>query len=149
MDHLDNNRTRNNEVSDATQRVWVDATGRPTGAPSRRNAPSTPPQRRPQRNNNRKRRQNRITLIALLSLAAVLLITAVTVVVMMLLPSSSDNGRISKNVYAAGVNIGGMDKEQAIKALRDATDDTYTVLDMTVQVLDTEIILSPQETDAR
>lgn len=149
MDHFEENPMGNNEVSDATQRIRVDSSGRPSAPPSRRNTPATPPQRRRQKNNSRKRKQDRITLIALLSLVAVALIAVIIVVVMMLLPSSSDDGRIANNVYAAGINIGGMTKEQAVKALHDATDDTYTVLDMTVQVLDTEVTLAPAQTGAR
>ena len=88
-------------------------------------------------------------IIALCAIAAVLLIAVIAVVVTMLLPSSSDDDRIAGNVYAAGVNLSGMDREQAAKALHEATDNTYSRLNMTVQVLDTEIILSPELTGAK
>ncbi len=56
---------------------------------------------------------------------------------------------ILKNVFAAGVNLGGMTKEQAKRALHEATDDTYSRLDMSVQVLDSTVALSPKDTGAR
>ena len=42
-----------------------------------------------------------------------------------------------------------MTKEQAKRALHEATDGTYSQLDMSVQVLDTTVALSPKDTGAR
>lgn len=63
--------------------------------------------------------------------------------------SPTDDGLILKNVFAAGVNLGGMTKEQAKRALHEATDGTYSRLDMSVQVLDSTVKLSPKDTGAR
>lgn len=152
---------QNHELSDATQRVWVDSDGHPAPAPVHRGAPSGRAQnpgaspQRPSSGNNRsrrggekKKRRDRIAVIALCSIAAVLLIAVVVVVATMLFPSS-DDGIIRNNVYAAGVSLGGMNREQAADALHRAADNTYPRLDMTVQVLNTELKLSPTDTGAR
>ncbi|MBP3304532.1 MAG: VanW family protein [Oscillospiraceae bacterium] len=169
MDNFDETRIgkdsmtdQNHEVSDATQRVWVDSDGRPTAAPVHRGTtsnhaqnPGAFPQRSPSGNNRsrrgseRKKQQERIAIIALCSIAAVMLIAVIVVIATMLLPSSSDDSIIRNNVYVAGVNLCGMNKEQAADALHKATDNTYPHLDMTVQVLNTELKLSPADTGAR
>lgn len=169
MDNFDETRIgkdsmtdQNHELSDATQRVWVDSDGRPTPAPVHRSAPANraqnpgaSPQRSPsgnnrsRRDNERKKQRERIAIITLCSIAAVLLIAVIVVVATMLFPSSSDDGIIRNNVYAAGVNLGGMNKAQAADALHKAADNTYPHLDMTVQVLNTELKLSPADTGAK
>lgn len=143
------------EASDtgATQRVYVTDESISTTAP-------TPPPRQatsPHNNTNVKQRamaaaarkkKEKITIITLCSVVAMLLI-AVIIVIASTVGSSNDNGLIFKNVFAAGVDLGGMTPEQAKAALHQATDDTYSQLDMTVQVLDSTITLSPKDTGAR
>ena len=66
----------------------------------------------------------------------------------MLNGGDKDDGKILSNVYAAGVNLGGLTPEEAKTKLHDATDNTYGVLDMNVSILDTTIALSPDKTGA-
>lgn len=49
------------------------------------------------------------------------------------------NGIILENVSVAGVDVGGMTQTQAIDAVRQATDTTYTQTPMEVSVLDSKI----------
>ena len=113
-------------------------------APSRR---LTPEQRKASAAARRKR--EKIAIISLCSAAAVLLLAVIIIVTTVLFKAPTDNGLILNNVFAAGVDLSGMTKEQAKKALHAATDDTYSRLDMSVQVLDTTILLSPKDTGAR
>ena len=83
-----------------------------------------------------------------MGVAAILLI-GVIIAASFLLPKPHDDGLIPNNVFAAGVNLGGMTEEEAKQALSDATKDTYTKLDMSIQVLDTVVTLSPNNTGAK
>lgn len=162
MENFDESRTGTTEhptpkqdVSDVTQRVWVDADGHPTNPPTRRNspsgqrrsAPSTTGNRPRQKKSEQKKKQERIIIICLIVLSAILLVAAVLMIA--LFRSSKGNDAIASNVYAAGVHLGGMTKEEAIAALKKATDNTYSRIDMTVQVLDTQVSLPPQKTHAK
>ena len=106
----------------------------------------------PQRNRNKKRwyitKKEKITLITLGSITAVLLIAAI-ILISTMFAAPADDGRILKGVMAAGVNIGGMTPEQATAALEKATANTYSKLPMTVTVLDSQVVLSPENTGAR
>lgn len=145
----------------ATQRVYVSADGVSASAPTPpvRKAPSAgqPRQSAPQRRTSAeqrasaaaaRRKKEKITIISLAAAAAVLLI-AVIIVIVATVSTPNDNGLIMNNVFAAGVDLGGMTTAQAKTALKEATDDTYTQLDMTVQVLDTTVTLSPKDTGAK
>lgn len=78
-----------------------------------------------------------------------LLVAILIGVLVVTLRKPADDGKILNNVYAAGVNLGGMTPEQAKAALHGATDNTYGTLDMSVRLLDTEITLAPKDTGAR
>lgn len=143
------------DVAGATQRIYVD----PNGHTSTANPPSNTAPHRPapvrrgptaqQRSAAaRKRKQQRIAIIVLIGVAAVLLLIAAIIGIVSLAGSPVDNGLILNNVYAAGVNLGGMTKDQAKAALHKATDNTYSHLDMTVTVLDTTVILAAKDTGA-
>lgn len=93
-------------------------------------------------------KKERITIFVLLGVATLLLI-AVIIAASMIFSKPADDGLIPNNVFAAGVNLGGMTEEEAKQALQNATADTYTKLDMTIQVLDTTITLSPKDTGAK
>ena len=82
------------------------------------------------------------------SVTAVLLIAAI-ILISTMFSTPVDDGRILKGVMAAGVNIGGMTPDQAAIALDKATANTYSKLPMMVTVLDTQIMLSPEDTGAR
>lgn len=93
--------------------------------------------------------QNRKTMIIALSAVAAVLLIAVIAVCSALFAAPVDDGLILNNVYAAGINLGGMTPEQAKEALREATADTYSKLDMVVSVHDTELHFTPAKTGAR
>lgn len=95
----------------------------------------------------RKKDKQRLTIIILVCVAAALLI-GIIIAAISIFSTPQDNGQILSNIYAAGVNIGGMTQEQAKAALHKATDHTYSQLDMTVTVLDSTIVLSPKDTGA-
>ena len=137
--------------SDATQRVRVDA----AGTPSRRQAPQQSARRPAQppaaAAANRKRRnakRKRVTIITLSVIAAVLLIAIIATCAIMF-TSTEDDGLILNNVYAAGVNLGGKTPEEAKALLQDAAKNTYSKLDMVVEVHDTRITLKPADTGAK
>jgi len=153
---------------DATQRIYVDsqarpraprqdppaqrrtsATGgaarsRPSSASGNRNGGGNPRQKKPSffggKFNN--------TTIALFAVAGVLLI-GIIIALFFLFAEPADDGLILNNVYVAGVNIGGMTPAEAKAAVEEATKDTYTQLDMVVEVHTTEVPLTPSRTGAR
>lgn len=146
--------SRPQEVSDATQRVRVDANGRSQTSPARRSAtgstrPSSAAKTSGPQKNARKKQRQKNTLIILCCIAAVLLVAVIIIAVMLLRQGNTDDGLILKNVFAAGVDLSGMTQEEAKDALHEATDDTYTKLDMTVEVLNSTIALSPADTNAK
>ena len=149
-DHLDETRldlgTPEGEVTGATQRLSVQA----AGTPPRPN--STPGQRTNSAARRKataeKKKKEKILVITLCSVAAVLLIAAVIGIISLIRSDAPKDGLIQKNVFAAGVDLGGMTPEQAKNALHQATDNTFSKLDMAVTVLDTQILLSPKDTGA-
>lgn len=142
------------EVSDTTQRVRLDHAGHisqskgtaSTGSAANSVRRNVDAQRKAAI--ARKKRNRRIAVIAAISAAAFLLIAVIVICSMFFIPSPTDNGLILNNVFVAGVNLGNMTVEQATAAVHAATDNTYTQLNMVVQVLDTTIELSPQYTHA-
>ncbi len=150
----------NQDAFDATQRVYLDADGHPTTPPKPQPVPR-PPRPTPAERAAQKRRQQRITLISLCAAAAVLLIVLVIVLINALTKPPVDDGKILPNVTAAGVNIGGMTPEDAKKALHAATDQTYSKLDMVINInmsaskdaaqtpANTTLILSAEKTGAK
>ena len=80
-----------------------------------------------------------------------LLAVLIGVIAIFLLGTASDpyEGRILNNVIIGNVNVGGMTRSEAEKAVRSATDDTYTKQDMVIQLPDTTIRLSPADTGAK
>ena len=92
--------------------------------------------------------KDKIIIIVLLAVAAILLISVI-VAASIIFSKPSDDGLIPNNVFAAGVNLGGMTDAEAKQALIDATKDTYTKLDMTIQVLDTTVTLPAETTCAK
>ncbi len=121
----------NQDAFDATQRVHLDADGRPT-TPPRPQQPARPPRPTPSQRAAQRRRQQRITLISLCAAALVVLIVLGIVLVNVFNKANADDGKILPNVYAAGVNIGGMTPEEAKSALHAATDKTYSKTDMVI-----------------
>lgn len=62
---------------------------------------------------------------------------------------NKSDDRILSNVMVAGVNVGGMTQPEAIRAVKQATANTYTRQDMVVNISGTQIILSPKDTGAQ
>lgn len=140
-------------VSDATQRVNLSGERIPATPRPRNPRPAgAPPRRNPAGKTGKKRRfalskRDKITLIAIGAVIFALLVGTI-IGISVMFSSTPDDGLIQKGVMAAGVDLSGMTPEQAKQALKAATADTYTKLDMTVTVLDTTITLSPADTGA-
>ena len=93
-------------------------------------------------------KNRKITLIAICSACAALVLCLV-VGIWYYFSSTADDGKIYSNVYAAGVDLGGMTPEEAIQALHAATDGTYTTTDLVITFQEGTIPLSPAETGAK
>ena len=59
-----------------------------------------------------------------------------------------DDGLIYPNVSALGVDLGGMTPEEAVAAIHAATDDTFPVQSLTVNLPDTTLTLTPEQSGA-
>lgn len=81
----------------------------------------------------------------------ILLAVLIGIIAIVWLGTASDpyDGRILNNVLIADVNVGGMTRSEAEKAVRAVTDNTYTQQDMVIQLPDTTIRLSPADTGAQ
>ncbi len=123
----------NQDSFDATQRVYLDPDGHPT-TPPKPQQPVRPPRPSASERAAQKRRKQRIMLISIIAAAVVLLIVLGIILVNTLNKPAVDDGKIISNVYAAGINIGGMTPEQAKEALQKATAQTYSVKDLVVTV---------------
>ena len=93
-------------------------------------------------------KNRKIILISVCAVAAVFLISAI-VGIMFFFGNPGDDGLILNNVMVSGINLGGMTKAEAEDALHEATDQTYTLLDMVVELPDTTIHFSPANTGAQ
>ena len=62
---------------------------------------------------------------------------------------TKDDGCIYPNVFAMGLDLSGMTPEEAASALHAHTDTTFTAQNMTVQLPDRVLTLTPGETGAR
>ncbi len=159
---------RNSDMpSDATQRVKIDPGAKPvprrTGTPPQRRAPqqAAPNRQRtasaPARTGKKQTGKKGLAAlfgdqkmaVIILSIIAVVMLVSLVATILVMTASPKDDGLILNNVYAAGVNLGGKTPEQAKAVLREATSNTYTKLDMVVEVHDSEVILSPSKTDAK
>ena len=134
----------------ATQRVKIEniptSPVPPTPRPPRQSPENRSRGVAPQKRKHKMSRKDQNTIIALCAVAAVLLI-AIVIAVIAMAGNKNDDGLIKGNVYAAGVNLGGMTQEQAKAALAEAAQD-YDQLDMVVEVLDTTVLLTPGNTGA-
>ena len=92
-----------------------------------------------------KAKNRKIMLVSIFAVAAALLIGAVAAVWFLFLQDPNDH-LILNNVYVAGVNLGGMTKEEAQTALKNATDNTYSKNDMIVELPDVILSLTPADT---
>lgn len=86
-----------------------------------------------------------IRLAIIISACAVALIAIIGLIiglVIWLTPPKPDE-RIIDNVYAGGVNLGGMTREEAKRALHLKTDNTYSKQDMVINLPDATLRISP------
>lgn len=86
----------------------------------------------------------KVVMVALCAMALVIIIGFMSIFFL----STSDpyDKTILSNVFIADVNVGGMTKDEAISAVKQATSHTYPVLDMVVDLAGNELRLSPADT---
>ena len=94
---------------------------------------------------------NRNQKAVLVGTCSVVLILLIGIISLFLFGTSSDpyDGRILNNVTIAGVNVGGMTRSEAESAVEAVTGGTYTKQDMVVELPDTTLRLSPENTGAK
>lgn len=93
-------------------------------------------------------KDQRIAIIVGCSILLVLLI-ALIVGLIVYANRPGDDGKILPNVYAAGIDLGGMTPEEAASALHLATDKTFSQKDMIITLPDSSLTLSPEDTGAK
>ena len=85
--------------------------------------------------------------IALLALCAAALLLILSFMGIFFVSTSDPYDKtILNNVIVADVNVGGMTRDEAISAVKQATSHTYSVLDMVVDLEGSEIRLAPADT---
>lgn len=89
-------------------------------------------------------RKQRISIICGCIATAVILIAVI--VALLLNTGTTDNGKILPNVYAAGVNLGGMSKDDARSALQLAVNNALSRNPMVVNFPDGTLKLAPEDT---
>lgn len=89
--------------------------------------------------------------VLLISICAVVLVALIGTIVGIVFVSNADpyDNRILNNVSVAGINLGGMTKEEAQSALTAEFGDTYSKTDMVVILSDTVLTFSPADTGAK
>ncbi len=89
-------------------------------------------------------KNRKVVLVALCAVALILILGFMGI----FFASTTDpyEKTILNNVIIADVNVGGMTKEEAISAVKQATSHTYPVLDLVVDFAGKEIRLSPADT---
>ena len=92
--------------------------------------------------------RNRKIAIGAVCAAAAVLVLCLVIGIWFFFSSTADDGLILNNVYAAGVNLGGMTPEEAKAALHVLTDGTYTDMDMVITTNEGTLSLSPANTGA-
>lgn len=93
-----------------------------------------------------KARNKRIMLITVSLCLLLVLVAGIITGVYLLSRRTKDDGRILNNVIVAGVNIGGMTKEDAINAIRLTVEPKLTTESMIVWLDNDSLILSPEKT---
>ena len=88
------------------------------------------------------------TASAVLIVAISLIVVAAIFIGCAFLVRRNQSGVFAENIMIAGVNVGGLTKDDATSAIQEATRGTYTVIPMTVTVLDTQITIAPSVSGA-
>lgn len=99
------------------------------------------------RSSEERARIRKIFAISLCSVIAVALIASV-VCVWYFVAWPTSGGKILDNVIVAGINLGGMTRDEAEAVLRQNTDGTYTKQNMQIVLPDTIMELTPADTGA-
>lgn len=89
--------------------------------------------------------------VLLISICAVVLVALIGTIVGIVYVSNADpyDNRILNNVSIAGINLGGMTKEEAYAAIEMEFGDIYSETDMVVTLSDTVLTFSPADTGAK
>lgn len=89
-------------------------------------------------------KNRKIVLVALCGVALALILAFMGI----FFASTADpyDKTILNNVFIADINVGGMTKDEAVSALKQATSHTYPVTDMVVDLSGKELRLSPADT---
>ena len=90
--------------------------------------------------------KNRKIRLVAICCAALVLLGGIFCAAWFLLSGGIDDGKILPNVTVAGVNLGGMTKQEATRALYNATAYTYTGQDMIVELPEGQVVLSAANT---
>lgn len=83
-----------------------------------------------------------------LGLVVLTLLVAITGTTWWFLDYTQDDGLIYPNVFVYDIDLGGMTAEEAAAAIHAATDGTYAARNLTVELPDSTLILSPANTQA-
>ena len=89
--------------------------------------------------------------VVLICSCILLLAVLIGFIAMAIFGGGSDpyDGRILNNVIVANVNVGGMTRAEAERAVRAETDSTFSKQDMVLVLPDTTLYLSPADTGAK
>ena len=94
-------------------------------------------------------RNRKIAIITVCSAILVILLGIIFWMIPKFFSTPKDDGRILDNVYAGGVNLSGLTKEEARNALHLATDNTFSRRDMVIKLPDATITLPADKTGAK
>lgn len=131
-----------------------------TRTPAPRSRTQTGARKRPPQRNNRKKPASKLNfawlkdpkkrLIAIICAGVVVLALLLGLIfgLVALFTRDKEDDRILDNVVAGGVNLGGLSKEEAKRALHRVAED-FSTKDMVIQLPDATIRLSPAETGAK
>lgn len=86
-------------------------------------------------------------MIISISVVAVVLLAAIGIGTYFYLDATKDDGLIYSNVYALGINLGGLTPEEATAALNEAVADSYAQNNLTIELPDSSLVLTPSATD--
>lgn len=89
-------------------------------------------------------RRKKIIIISCVAVSIALIAAALGI--WWFLDTTKDDGLIYSNVYAFGIDLGGMTPEQAETAIHEQTGDTYPNNNLTVELPDYSLILAPSST---
>ena len=93
------------------------------------------------------RQNQKVVMVSLCGIAMVVILSFIAAFFF----SAKDpyDGKILNNVMIADIPVGGMTKNEAIDAVKKAAGNTYTSLDMVIDLSGTELRLSPKDTKAQ